>query len=175
MSALEIILIAFVLLGVFSIAWYTVKTGISPMPSSAKAYKTILKHAEVKGEGPIIDLGSGWGTLIVAFARKYPHKQVIGYELSLLPWLFSIIRKKLLRLNNLQIYRRDFFNVDLKTADLLVCYLFPKGMRKLKQKLDADNNPVNIVSNTFALPNSNASMVIKLDDAFHTPVYFYRC
>jgi len=171
---LEVILVSFILFGVFSIAWYTVKTGISPMPSSVKVYKTILKHAEVKGEGAIIDLGSGWGTLIVAFARKYPHKQVIGYELSLLPWLFSVIRKNLLGLNNLYIYRRDFFDVDLKTADLLICYLFPKGMIKLKQKLDADNNPVNIVSNTFALPNSKASMEIKLDNAFHTPIYFYR-
>jgi len=144
------------------------------MPSSAKVYKTILKHAEVKGEGSIIDLGSGWGTLAIAFARKYPHKQVIGYELSLLPWLFSITRKKLLGLNNLHIYRRDFFNVDLNSADLLVCYLFPKGMKKLKQKLDTDNNHVNIVSNTFALPNSKESMIIKLDDAFYTPIFFYR-
>ena len=160
--------------GVFSIVWYTVKTGISPMPSSSKAYKTILEHAEVKGEGAIIDLGSGWGTLVVAFARKYPHKQVIGYELSLLPWFFSVLRKNLLGLSNLHIYRRNFFNADLKAAGLLVCYLFPKGMSKLKQKLNVDDIHVNIVSNTFVVPDSDAIMKISLDDTFHTPIYFYR-
>lgn len=144
------------------------------MPSSTKAYKTILEHAEINDEGAIIDLGSGWGTLVVKFAQKYPHKQVIGYELSLLPWLFSLLRKKLLGVDNLKIYRHDFFNADLTTAGLLVCYLFPKGMSKLKQKLDADDLNINVVSNTFALPSTEAVMKINLKDAFHTPIYFYR-
>ena len=112
--------------------------------------------------------------MVIAFARKYPQKQVIGYELSLLPWMYSVIRKKLLGLNNLQIYRRNFFSADLKTAGLLVCYLFPKGMSKLKQKLDSEDIHVTMVSNTFALPDCKASMKINLDDVYHTPIYFYR-
>lgn len=174
MHTLEVILISIVLISVSSIVWYTVRTGISPMPSSSKAYKTILEHAEVKDEGAIIDLGSGWGTLVIAFARKHPHKQVIGYELSLLPWFFSVIKKNLLGLSNLHIYRGNFFSADLKAASLLVCYLFPKGMNKLKQKLDADDIHVNMVSNTFAIPDTEAIMKISLDDVFHTPIYFYR-
>ncbi len=36
-------------------------------------------------EGTIVELGSGWGTLAVAFARRYPGCQVLAYELSPLP------------------------------------------------------------------------------------------
>ena len=55
-----------------------------------------------------------WGTLVIAIARKYPNKQVIGYELSWLPWLVSVILKYSLRLDNLTIHRKDFRNVGTK-------------------------------------------------------------
>ena len=144
------------------------------MPSSATAVNTILEQAELENEGTIIDLGSGWGTFVIAFARKYPHSQVVGYELSLLPWLYSVIRKKILGLNNLQLYRHDFFNADLKAADLLICYLYPRGMNQLNLKLITDKLHVNVISNTFALPNIEPARKIILRDAFNTPIYFYR-
>ena len=107
------------------------------------------------GTGPIVDLGSGWGTLVIAFAGKYPDRQVVGYELSLVPWVFSLIRKKISGLSNLTLYRKDFMDADLSAAAVLTCYLFPGGMVSLKEKLDRDKiNEVLIVSSTFALPSS---------------------
>ena len=127
------------------------------------------------GTGPIVDLGSGWGTLVVALARKYPHRKVIGYEISFVPWLYSVIRKSVSGLDNLNLHRRDFLDADLSEASVLICYLFPGGMVSLEDKLDRDNvRNVLIVSSTFALPSSEPVKVIRVKDIYRTPVYLYR-
>jgi len=157
-----------------SIAWFTLHTGISPMPSSTKARRAILKASEQAGEGSIIDLGSGWGTLLFALARKYPERPVIGYELSWLPWIFSIISKTIFGLHNVKILRQSFLTADLTAASLLVCYLFPKGMLDLQQKLCHGQHPDTLlISSTFALPDREPTQTIRLKDLYNTPIYIY--
>ncbi len=175
MTLLELILLVFVLLAALSIVWSTLRTGISPMMSSDKACQAMLASIERPANGPLIDLGSGWGTLVIAVARKYPHQQVIGYELSWFPWVISIIRKYSLRLDNLTLYRKDFNNAELSNACILFCYLFPGGMVALDKKLKRELlNEILIVSNTFALPSCRPTKVIKLKDIYQTPIYVYH-
>ncbi|MEH6471216.1 MAG: hypothetical protein V7752_08200 [Halopseudomonas sp.] len=174
MPLLELILLVFVLLTVLSIVWTTLQTGISPMMSSGKACQAMLASIDRPADGPLIDLGSGWGTLVIALARKYPRQQVIGYELSWFPWLVSIVRKYSLRLDNLTLYRKDFNNAELSNASILFCYLFPGGMVALHKKLKSELlNKILIVSNTFALPSCQPTKVIRLNDFYRTPIYVY--
>jgi hypothetical protein len=79
-----------------SLIYNSVTLGISPMPSSKKAYNSIMALVNDTGTGAIIDLGSGWGNFVVRIAKRNPQRQVIGYELSLLPWLTSVLLKQLL-------------------------------------------------------------------------------
>jgi 16S rRNA A1518/A1519 N6-dimethyltransferase RsmA/KsgA/DIM1 with predicted DNA glycosylase/AP lyase activity len=124
--------------------------------------------------GPLIDLGSGWGTLVIALARKYPHHQVIGYELSWLPWLISIVRKYSLHLENLTLYRKDFQQAELGNSSNLFCYLSPEGMLSLQEKLKRElSNEILVVSNTFALSLHQPTKVIRLKDVYQTPIYVY--
>lgn len=174
MALLELILLVFVLLIALSIVWSTLQTGISPMMSSGKACQAMIASIDRPANGPLIDLGSGWGTLVIAVARKYPHQQVIGYELSWFPWFFSIIRKYSLGLDNLTLYRKDFKNAELSNASILFCYLFPEGMVALHKKLNSELlNETLIVSNTFALPSCQPTKVIRLKDVYQTPIYVY--
>lgn len=175
MLILEIILIAGILIAGISIVLTSMRTGIFPSPSSSKTARTIVAAAENSGTGPIVDLGSGWGSLVTALARKYPHRKIVGYELSLVPWCFSKIRKFVSGLDNLILYRNDFLNADLSDASVLICYLFPGGMDSLKDKLEGDNiREVLLVSSTFALPASEPVKIIQVKDTFRTPVYLYR-
>jgi hypothetical protein len=174
MTLLELILLVFFLLTALSIVWSTLQTGISPMMSSGKACQAMLALIDRTENGPLIDLGSGWGTLVIAVARKHPHQQVIGYELSWFPWLVSMIRKYSLRLDNLTLYRKDFINAELSNASILFCYLFPGGMVALHKKLKRElSNKILIVSNTFALPSCQPTEVIRLKDVYQTPIYVY--
>ena len=125
MMFLELILLVFALLTIISILWTTLQTGIPPMKSSGKACQAMLASIDRPVHGPLIDLGSGWGTLVIELARTYPDQQVIGYELSWFPWLISIVRKYSLHLENLTLYRKDFKNAELSNSANLFCYLSP--------------------------------------------------
>jgi len=145
------------------------------MPSSVKACRAILDVSEQAPEGSIIDLGSGWGTLAFALAQKYPERPVIGYELSWLPWVYSRLCKTIFGLHNLKILRQNFLTADLSEASLLVCYLFPKGMIALQQKLSHGQSPDTLlISSTFALPDRKPTQTIRLNDLYNTPIYIYQ-
>ena len=174
MAHIEFIVLVFALLIVISIVWGTLKTGISPMMSSGKARQVMLDSIDRSRCGPFIDLGSGWGTLVVPLARTFPEQQVIGYELSFFPWFISLVRKYFLRLDNLTLYRKDFRKGDLTNATTLFCYLYPGGMDFLHEKLKQERtDDLLIVSNTFALPSYPPKTTIRLQDLYNTPIYVY--
>jgi 16S rRNA A1518/A1519 N6-dimethyltransferase RsmA/KsgA/DIM1 with predicted DNA glycosylase/AP lyase activity len=158
-----------------SLIYSTVKLGISPMPSSSKAYNEMMKLVDVTGTGSIIDLGSGWGNLVIRIAKKNPKRQVVGYELSLLPWLTSTILIKVLGLQNLTLYRQNFYNANLSGASVLVCYLYPEAMEKIKNKLLLEQPNIDfLISNNFSLPSWQPYKVILANDFYHSPIYLYR-
>ncbi len=149
--------------------------GISPMPSSQKARQAVIGLIEKTGDGPVFDLGSGWGNLIIPLARKYPERKIVGYELSLIPWSVSLILKHTLKLNNLQLYRKNFLKADLSDASVCVCYLYPKGMQRLAEKISAgEMAPQFLISNNFALPDHQPAETLQLTDFYRSPVYLYR-
>lgn len=162
-----------------SILWFTLKTGISPMPSSLLARSAIIEAGGMveseMGEGAIIECGSGWGGLLLALARRYPERRVIGYELSWLPWAWSRLVLKLSGLKHVEIYRRDFLKTELPQAALMVCYLYPGGMEALAAKLAAEPQPgCLLISNTFALPGHVPLHHTQLDDLHRTTIDSYR-
>ncbi|GAV21346.1 hypothetical protein MMIC_P2330 [Mariprofundus micogutta] len=144
------------------------------MPSSAKACEVILQASELRSDGAIIDLGSGWGTLLFALARKYPHRRIIGYEMSWLPYLYTWIYRALFRLHHVQLMRKNFLTADLPDASVLICYLHPAGMHALRTKLGSSYKQTMLISNTFALPEAVAEQTIQLVDLYNTPIYIYR-
>ena len=145
------------------------------MPSSNKAYRAIATLVDKTGSGPIVDLGSGWGNFVIRIAKKHPQRQVIGYELSVLPWLISILLKKLFGLKNLTLHRQNFYNVDLPPSSVLVCYLFPVAMERIKDKLQLEQADISfLISNSFALPSWQPLKVVQVDDFYKSPIYLYK-
>lgn len=169
----ELYLLIFLLLVIVSIMITTLQVGISPMPSSKKASQAILENIRNSKEDIVIDLGSGFGNLAIFLASNLPNKKVIGYELSFVPWLVSIFLTKLLRIKNLKFYRKNFYKQELKNA-ALVCYLYPKAMEKLEDKIFDETINTKIVSSTFAFRNIKARDTILLDDFYRTPIYIYE-
>ena len=142
------------------------------MPTSNKVRSTLFFHLpEVKG-GTIIELGSGWGNLAFPLSKKYPHCKVIGYENSPVPFLFSAI---LNHRSNLKIVRGDFFEKSLADANLVICYLFPKGMERLKVKLEKELcSGTKVISHTHPIPDWEPKEIINVDDLQKTTIYLYE-
>jgi hypothetical protein len=158
-----------------SIVWGTYKYGISPMPTSKKVKEALFNTLPKQVDGAIYELGAGWGSLAFPLADKYPNHHVIAYEAALIPYLFCHIRLLFFSRPNLEIYRSDFFQESLKGAGLIVCYLYPDAMRKLQKKFKDELQPGTwIVSHTFALPHWSPENVVKVNDLYQTPIYFYK-
>jgi ribosomal protein L11 methylase PrmA len=153
----------------------TILNGISPMPSTNKVRSEMLRLiCDLDTPHKIIDLGSGWGNLSFAFARKFSLAKVIGYENSLVPYLFSVCLNCIFKYNNLQFHFYNFFKISFNDADLIVCYLFPGAMKLLEQKFQQELKPgAVVVTNTFALPNKKPFNVIQVNDFYRTKIYLY--
>ncbi len=175
MSIVDILLFSALAYLATSLIYNTIKLGISPMPSSSKAYHAMLKLIAETGSGTIVDLGSGWGNFVIPLAKSQPKRQIIGYELSLLPWLTSLLAKKLFALDNLTLYRENFYHAKLPKASVLVCYLYPQAMSKINDKLRVEQPNVDyLISNNFALPSWQPEQVITLGDFYKSPIYRYK-
>jgi SAM-dependent methyltransferase len=124
----------------------------------------------------IVDLGSGSGQLTRRVALAMPEAQVIGIELSYIPWLRSVARQKLFGPKNLTYQRIDFWPYDCAGIDAVLTYLPGKVMERLGQKLRAELKPgALIIANTFALGgNWTPYETLSLRAPFKTPMYLYR-
>lgn len=158
-----------------SIIFWTLINGISPMPTTPKVKNLLLKNLPNYLDGTIYELGSGWGTLAFALAKKYPQATVIALETSPIPFWTSKAIALSLQIPNLKFIRQNFFEVPLNDAALVVCYLYPGAMSLLKTKLEKELSPETwVVSNTFAMPGWQSAHTYHVNDLYHTSIYFYQ-
>jgi len=172
----EIILMAGCISAGILIVFYSLKNGISPMPSSPGAVRAIISLvSDEKTDGRIMELGSGWGHVTAALARAFPSARVMGVENSLVPYGVACCLKWLWPRKNLHFRRADIFRVPLDEADVVVCYLFPGAMNRLKGKILREcGDGCRVVSHTFALAGWTAARQIRLGGLWNSRVYLYR-
>lgn len=170
------ILLLLLLLGcLVSVVIWSIANGISPMPSSSRAKETLLTALPKNVNGTIVELGSGWGTLVYPIAAAYPDHPVIGYESSPIPFWFSKLYGYFRPHSNVQLQKTDFFTVPLDQAGLIVCYLYPGAMRQLKSKLEKEiQSDAWVISNTFAIPGWEPVEVFPVNDLYKTNIYLYQ-
>ncbi|MBR6355497.1 MAG: hypothetical protein IKR92_01465 [Alphaproteobacteria bacterium] len=112
------------------------------MLSGTEEYIKNLPHATV------VDLGSGWGSLLLPLAKKYPQHTFIGYERVWLPYIISRWRTR--KLPNIKLYRQDFFTADFADVDAILCFQLASIMQKLLPYLQKHiNKTVRIYVNRY--------------------------
>lgn len=170
-----LIVIVLVLYSVASIVLWSLRNKISPMPTTPSAKHTLFSALPKLEKGTIYELGAGWGTLAIPLAKHFPQCSVVGIESSPVPFFISTLYRAFHRLPNLVLKRKDFFTEDLANASLVVCYLYPDAMRRLKDKLIQELPPGTwVVSNTFAIPGWEPENVENVDDFFGSKIYTYK-
>lgn len=152
----------------------TLRNGIAPTPTSFKVRKELLKQLPDETPKCIAELGSGWGTLTFALAKKYPNVPIYAYENSLLPWLFMKISLFLLPRHNINLVFKDFYEENLSKFDIIVCYLYPSAMEKLEIKFSQElQEGTSIFTHTFAIPGWSTKDCWKVNDLYKTNIYHY--
>jgi hypothetical protein len=64
-----------------SIVIWSLRNGISPMPTVAKVKRKLFTVLPDQIPGTIYEFGSGWGSLLIDLGRHYPNHPVLGYEM----------------------------------------------------------------------------------------------
>ena len=170
-----VIFLVLLICAFFSIVWFTLKNGISPMPTSAKVKHVFLNSLPTKNSGAILELGAGWGTLAFALAARYPNCKVLAYENSWVPFIFCKIRYFVTPYSNLKFVRCNFFDKSFSQATLIVCYLYPGAMEKLQIKFEQElEKDTLIATHTFSLRERKPFLVIHVKDLYNTPIFHYR-
>src|SRR5262245_47594071 len=135
---------------VMTIVAWTAINGIGPLPTTGKQKKAMFSALPESVGGTIYELGSGWGGLGVALAKRYPGCRVIGIENSPIPYWISRVVAKFSGCQNLEFRWQNIQEHRLSDASLIVSYLHTGAMKKLKPKLERElSGNTWIVSNTF--------------------------
>ncbi len=131
----------------------------------------IIKIANLKNGELFYELGTGNGRIITAFAKNRNIK-VVGFELSPIFYLITLLNLKRLRIKNYKLYYKNFFNVDLSKADTIFCFLMPKTMEKLKKKFIRELKPkTKIISYAFEIKGWTPQTIIKQNKKLFTYLY----
>lgn len=149
------------------------------MPTAFKPRKAILDLIKdpifENLQGDISELGSGFLTLALPIAKKFPENTVLAYETSTVPYWYSKLLVSFLKQNNLKILKHDFFQSNLSESALIVCYLYPAAMEKLKIKFETElKKGTLVISNTFAIPGWKPIITVTVNDLYQTKIYLYK-
>ncbi len=157
------------------IIYDSLKLGISPTPTSGKVKKVMLTNLPPLSNIKILELGAGWGSLAFPLAKKYSTCEIHAYEFALIPWVALVIRSFFQKRKNLLLKRKNFFDDSFEKASVVICYLYPKAMQKLKEKFIKELAPNTLIlTNTFALDGWEALNIYEVKDIYHTKVYRYQ-
>jgi SAM-dependent methyltransferase len=107
------------------------------VPTWRRDIDRFVRLADIKPGQRVYDLGCGDGRLVRAAARA--GAIATGFEISLLPYCIARIVKNFFHLTpNHTILFKDFWNVDLSSADLIYVFLTPRAYPRLKEKLERE-------------------------------------
>lgn len=109
--------------------------------TSGKIAKLECKLAKITKKDIVYDLGCGDGTALITAAKQFGASGV-GVEIDPLRYWIARLRFKFLGLSDqLSVKRNNFFDVDVSGATVVIMYLIPKTLAKLKPKLLSELKP----------------------------------
>lgn len=122
---------------------YSVTLTDSPfIPTPQARVATILKALQLQPGDVFYDLGSGDGRFVLAAARSQPKARCVGVDKAFVAHLAAMFR--LWRHGwptNATLINKDFREVHLAQATHIYCYLYPKIITFIEQKVLKECKP----------------------------------
>lgn len=121
----------------------------------------------------VLDVGSGTGSLLRPLARSHPDCRFRGIEMAPGPWMIGRLLSR--GLPNLDWRHGDLFALDWADYDVVYAFLSPAPMPAVWHKARTEMRPgALLVSNSFAVPECQADLVVDIGDRRGTRLYGYR-
>ena len=139
------------------------------LPTYKKDFERIANLIKIRPRLTFYDLGSGNADLLFYLSKQYGI-HCIGIEISPVLYLYSKIKS--LFYKNVTIKYGNFFNHDLKKADIIYCFLTPKVHHKLKEKLRKEIKKETII--ILSCWPFKKVKPFKIDKKNRIPFYVYK-
>ncbi|MFA6537728.1 MAG: hypothetical protein WCT18_05025 [Patescibacteria group bacterium] len=157
----------FIILLSFGIAGYSATPWV---PTRKHDYSRIFSLAEIRPDEVFMELGCGGGLLLTQMAKQ--GAKTIGYEISLLPFFVSLLRK-IFQNQKTSLHFKSLWRADLRSADIVYFFLMPNIMPKLKEKILRECRPrTKIIS--YAFPIADLPITKTDEQKGHPPIYLYK-
>jgi trans-aconitate methyltransferase len=140
------ILLFFLILVIGTMAWGCLLA--APWVPTLKKQRNLLVENLVIDETSIIyDLGCGSGSILFAFADRYPRAQCIGYDVALLPLCIGTIIKVVYwkKYRNVHLRFGNFFKKDVSDANVVVAFLMKNVYDKFFTQLQSNLKPGTLI------------------------------
>jgi hypothetical protein len=111
------------------------------VPTPQIVVDEMLKLAAVRADDFIIDLGSGDGRIVIGAAKQY---KAAGFGVDIDPKLVALSVKNAKTAgvsDRVQFFERDMFQTDIGKASVLMLYVLPEFMAKLRAKVLKELRP----------------------------------
>lgn len=139
--------------------WQTFRTQVPYYPS-ARAIRGAVAALLPEQGGHFIDIGSGFGGLVLDLARQRPGWRCSGIELAPLPWAISSVRARLCA-SRARFLRGDYEALDFSQFDVVFAYLSPAAMPALWRHAKAQMRPGTLLlSYEFPIPGVAPSFAV---------------
>jgi SAM-dependent methyltransferase len=120
-----------------------------------------------------LDLGAGVGSVLRPLATTRQDASFTGIENAPATWLAGRLRTA--GLANCDWRWGDIWQARLADYDVVYAFLSPAAMPALWQKVETEMPPGSLfISNSFAVPDIEASEIFEVDDGRKTRLYCYR-
>ncbi len=127
-----------------------IKNGAPYLWSNSEVEDRIVSFSGVKRNEKVIDIGSGDGRIVKAFARFGCR----SYGIELNPLLVWFTRWKLRPYSTSVIYNADLWSHDYSPYDIVYVYGMPHLMQRLQTKLRKELKPgAKVITNAFKFPD----------------------
>ena len=143
---------------VLSIVWFIsvvgpILFGAPWLPMPVSSARRMLQLAAVRPGETVYDLGSGDGRVLIVAAREFGARAV-GVEIEPIRALIARLTLRLFGVHHAaRIVRSNFFEVDLRSADVVTLYLLSNTNARLVPKLRRELKPgARIVTLAFPMP-----------------------
>jgi SAM-dependent methyltransferase len=153
--------------------WSTFRTQVPYYPSGPAVRGVVASLLPQGREVRMIDIGSGFGGLVLELARVRPDARVEGIELAPLPWLASRLRA--LAVGSRARFRRgDYEHLDFGRYDLVFAYLSPAAMDGLWRKARREMRPGSLLASYEFTVAGRAPDRIEVPPGGSRPLYVWQ-
>jgi hypothetical protein len=148
-------------------------TRVPYYPTNSATYLMLLPELPPNTPFTFIDLGCGFGDLLLFLAKHRPEGRYVGVEIGILPCVIGKVRAAIFGGGKVSIRYQSIWRTKLTSYDFVYTFLSPAPMARVWQKVSEEMKPGSkFINNSFSVP-APAHYEVPVKDEKGTVLYIH--